>query len=99
MTKTSQCGDRRCTLESAEMQVRSYREGYTVHVERLRKSDVDNLHPSLTRVKTEIDELEEAIERAKKQGAAAWEGMKDSIQIALDRLASNYRESIGHRTK
>ena len=77
--------------------MRAYRNGYTVHLGRLRKADIDALNPSLTRVKTEIDEIDELIDGAKKRGASAWEGMKDGVQGALDRLAANYHAAIGHR--
>ena len=99
MAKTTQCGDRRCTLEGAERQVRTYRDGYTIHVKELSGADVDALDPSLTRIKTELDEMSEALENAKKKGAAAWEDMTDSIQAGLDRLAANYRDAVGHGTK
>ena len=99
MANTTQCGDRRCTLEDAELQVSAYREGYTVHIERLKKADIDALDPSMTRVKTEMDEMSELLERAKKNGASAWDGMKDSVQAALDRLSANYGAAIGDRTK
>ncbi|MHB8636424.1 MAG: hypothetical protein ACYC96_08120 [Fimbriimonadaceae bacterium] len=88
------CGDRRCTLESAETLVRTYMDGYDVHVRKLKKEDVDRLHPSLTRVKTEIDEVHELLESAKKQGASAWDSMKGAVQSGLDKLTENYHAVI-----
>ena len=97
MANKTQCGDRRCTLEGAEQLVRQYREGYTVHVERYSKEEIDALDPSLTRVKTEIDHANELVENAKKGGASAWDGMKDAVQAALDRLSGNYHAAISDR--
>ena len=94
MANTTQCGDRRCTLEGADQLVRAYREGYTVYVGKLTKSQIDGLDPSMTRIKTEIDEIHELIESAKKKGASAWEGVKDTVQTALDRLGESYHAVI-----
>jgi broad specificity phosphatase PhoE len=96
MAKLDQYGDRRCTLEGAELLVRIYRSAYTRRAAELSNGDMAAIPPAMIRTKKEIDEAQKLIESAKKKGASTWESVKDRVQAALDRLTSSYREAILH---
>ena len=79
--------------------VRIYRSAYARRTELLSKAEIDSMPPAMSRIKTEIDEVNELIETAKRKGASAWGSMKDRVQSALDRLTSNYRDTLFRGTK
>jgi len=99
VARVAQFGEKRCTLEGAELLVRIYQNAYARRARELSKAKLDAMSPPMLRVKTGIEEADALIATAKKKGASAWDRMKDPIQAALDRLTSNYRDAMRKGTK
>jgi hypothetical protein len=95
----TKCGDRRCTIEEADFELKGYREGYAEFTKHRHSTNIDSLNPVETRIKTEIDEAGELMESAKKKGADAWGEVHDKIVAALDHLKESYHAAVGETSK
>jgi hypothetical protein len=97
MVNTTKCGDRRCTIEEAEFELKGYRDGYTAFSDRTSSTTIDSMDSSHTRIKTEIDEANELLESAKRRGGDAWNEVKDGVLSALEKIKLSYHQFVGDK--
>ncbi len=86
----TKCGERRCTVEEAELELKGYRDRYSVDYDKSKLTTIDALDPSQTRIKTEIDEAGELIDKAKKSGKQAWAEFEEGVSNALEALRGGF---------
>src|ERR1700722_6308717 len=88
--QASKCGDRRCTIEEAELELKGYRDRYVSCFGPSKSTTIDALPPNETRIKTELEEAGELLEKAKHRGAKAWSEFEEGIQTALNALGAAF---------
>jgi hypothetical protein len=99
MDRKTQCGDRRCILESAGPFVRLYRDGRVVFIDTLNKQEIDDLDPRYTRVKTELDEMYEVASGFKKTTKRLWYEFKATMQILRYRLSRKNHNRLANNRR